>query len=183
MPPLKIQTTLIRPNGSKIDMGDGIDYHFKPNEQGHHVAEVDDTDHQQRLLSIPGYRLYDPERADIKDVTPPSATKKKAATKEPEGFEWPTTEAGTVDFEALAADVDLARDAYKEVFGRAPNAKAHPDTIVAKIRERMETKASAEGRTSAPAVIDEDGNVTDEGKTAIETKTDKDDDAAKTDEQ
>ncbi len=58
-----IECKLHREGGSHVELG-GIDYHFKPNEFGHHVADVADDDHADRLLSITeAYRLYRPNKA------------------------------------------------------------------------------------------------------------------------
>lgn len=48
---MKIECLLIRPGGSKIDL-DGKTYHFKPQADGSHVADVTDKDHARRLLGI-----------------------------------------------------------------------------------------------------------------------------------
>lgn len=55
-----IEHTTKRPKGS-IHNIDGNDYHFKPNFEGAHVAEVDNPAHIQRFLSIASFRLYLPD--------------------------------------------------------------------------------------------------------------------------
>ncbi len=48
---MKIECILKRDGGTKVDL-DGTQYHFKPQEDGSHTAEVSDIDHARRLLSI-----------------------------------------------------------------------------------------------------------------------------------
>jgi hypothetical protein len=71
---MKILLKLKREGGSNIDLGNKK-YHFKPNEKGHHVAEVSDPAHIKRLLSIPGYHPYDgTEPDDDAPVAAPAET-------------------------------------------------------------------------------------------------------------
>lgn len=57
---MKIESILKRPGGTKVTMGDSL-YHFAPNEQDQHVAEVENPDHAKVFLNIPeGYRSLDP---------------------------------------------------------------------------------------------------------------------------
>lgn len=61
---MKLQCKLHRKGGTRIDLH-GTQIHFKPNEAGHHVAEVTDKKHIERLLAIPeAYCIYDPETAN-----------------------------------------------------------------------------------------------------------------------
>jgi hypothetical protein len=56
---VKIQCLLKREGGTKIEIG-GKDYHFQPQADGTHVAEVKDQSHIKRLLSIKeAYRAVD----------------------------------------------------------------------------------------------------------------------------
>lgn len=52
---------VIRDGGSKVDLW-GTEYHFKPQPDGCHVAEVTNEKHQDRLLEI-GYKIYRGEQA------------------------------------------------------------------------------------------------------------------------
>lgn len=55
---MKIECLVKREGGSKVEVFGG-NYHFLPQEDGSHVADVEDTAHQDRLLSISeGYRIY-----------------------------------------------------------------------------------------------------------------------------
>lgn len=58
-----IQTTKIRNDGTQIELY-GKKYHFKPNDAGHHVAEVEDPQAIHRLVvEIPeAYKLYGDEK-------------------------------------------------------------------------------------------------------------------------
>jgi hypothetical protein len=66
---MKILLKIKREGGSKIDI-DKITYHFKPNEKGHHVAEVKDAAHIKRFLSINGYHAYEGEEPEDEPETP-----------------------------------------------------------------------------------------------------------------
>lgn len=55
---MKIECILKRDGGTRTDIGGAV-YHFAPLSDGAHVAEVAETDHIDRFLSIPeGYRVY-----------------------------------------------------------------------------------------------------------------------------
>lgn len=53
---MKLQCPVIREGGSVVDLF-GTDYHFLPQPDGFHVADVENVAHQDHLLSI-GYRIY-----------------------------------------------------------------------------------------------------------------------------
>lgn len=56
---MKIECLIKREGGSFIGVG-GVEYHFAPQPDGKHVAEVKDKDHAKILLAITeGYRLVD----------------------------------------------------------------------------------------------------------------------------
>lgn len=70
---MKIELKLKRAGGSEIDMGDGTTYHFKPEDGRHespHVADVADSKHMKRLLSIEGYEIFDPDSASEPEPEP-----------------------------------------------------------------------------------------------------------------
>ena len=70
-----VQCTLIRKGGSLIDLGANV-YHFAPNADGDHVAEVEDTDDLATLLGIKeSFRIYRPNVP----VTPEPAPAKPGA--------------------------------------------------------------------------------------------------------
>ncbi len=106
-----------RPGGTHVTLG-GERYHFAPDEQGRHVAEVTHDAHIQRLLSISAYQALDeaPEPPQEPPQVPPAQTEGNALT--------PTED---LDLEAL-------REAYAETFGKA----AHPRMKAETILERLE---------------------------------------------
>ncbi|OWY39340.1 hypothetical protein CEK28_08450 [Xenophilus sp. AP218F] len=54
---MKVECKLQRQGGTLIEL-DGVSYHFQPDSQGRHVAEVENEDHLGLLLSIhEAYRL------------------------------------------------------------------------------------------------------------------------------
>lgn len=63
---MKIESKIKRSGGSVIEMF-GTKYHFMPNAEGAHVAEVEDEDHIARFLAIPeGYKIHKP--GQLKEV-------------------------------------------------------------------------------------------------------------------
>ncbi len=92
---MKIECTLARKGGTFVEL-DGRTYHFKPDDNLKHVAEVADEDHITRLLAIrEGYRVLGDE--------PPAKPAKPAEPK-------------PADDQAR----DKAAAAYLEKFGREP---------------------------------------------------------------
>lgn len=60
---MKIECILKREGGTHVELG-GIDYHFKPQADGAHVADIKDRAHIGKFLAISeGYLIYDPEEA------------------------------------------------------------------------------------------------------------------------
>ncbi|MCE7797859.1 hypothetical protein LWE61_15005 [Sphingobium sufflavum] len=60
-----IESIIKRPEGTKVEF-DTKTYHFKPDDDGRHVAEVEETDHISRLLSIrDGFRPANGEVAAL----------------------------------------------------------------------------------------------------------------------
>lgn len=80
-----LKCPVIREGGSTYEVG-GTDYHFKPQADGEHVAEVTNPAHQDRFLEI-GFRLY---RADEKKAAAPA---NPAPPKKSQPLVWaPSTE-------------------------------------------------------------------------------------------
>lgn len=70
---MKIECKLQRKGGSHIEIG-GTTYHFAPQEDGRHVAEVTNERHIERFLSIPeGYGLLRTPGADAAEELVPNA--------------------------------------------------------------------------------------------------------------
>lgn len=55
---MRIECKLIREGGTTADI-DGVEYHFAPQADGAHVADVENEDHVDRFLGIgEAYKLY-----------------------------------------------------------------------------------------------------------------------------
>ena len=106
-----IECKLHRKDGSIIPI-DGIEYHFVPQPDGAHVANVENEEHVDRFLSISeAYRLYRGTVSDTSDTT--SAVESQADGERA----------------ALASEYEL-------LYGEAP----HPRTGVKKLREMIAAK-------------------------------------------
>ena len=105
---MKIECILKRPGGTKADI-DGIEYHFAPQPDGAHVAEVKDNAHIQRFLSITeGYQIYGEAPAATEDLD--------------------------ADGDVDEADERIALVAeYKQKFGKNPPPKMGLDTLKQKL--------------------------------------------------
>ncbi|HJV52785.1 MAG TPA: hypothetical protein VJ652_15060 [Noviherbaspirillum sp.] len=77
---MQIECILKRAGGTKAAI-DGTEYHFAPNADGSHVAEVADDAHIERFLGIAeAYRAYRTE-APAKPAKPAKAEKPAKADK------------------------------------------------------------------------------------------------------
>lgn len=75
---MKVVCLLHREGGTKVELGNA-EYHFKPQPDGKHVAEVSNEEHLAILLAIPeAYRL------DLGDSKKPAPAKAPAAPAVPE---------------------------------------------------------------------------------------------------
>jgi hypothetical protein len=128
---MKIECLIRRKNGSVVDMGDAMEYHFQPNDLGAHVADVDDETHVATLLAHPeGYRLYNGE-------SPAAAPKSAPAPAKVIDSEPPRTDTGEIDYDALLGDDDRARAVFETVMGRPANPRAGTETVVKHIRKAL----------------------------------------------
>lgn len=60
---MKIECILKRAGGTVAEL-EGVEYHFTPQDDGAHVAEIEKRSHIERFLSIPSaYCIYDPSGA------------------------------------------------------------------------------------------------------------------------
>lgn len=107
------------PGGKKIKL-DGIDYHFKPNDKGHHVAEIDNKDHVQNLKTIGGYVVYNPLAVEAEEA---EAAKQAVADSTPVEDE----------YDAMSKD-ELAAEIEKRT-GKAPHPNTAEKTMRAALRE------------------------------------------------
>ena len=89
---MKIQLLLKRDGGSKIELG-GKEYHFVPNDDGAHVAEVTDPAAIGRFLSISEhYKIYgetDMSAADVQSLIQQSKLDWEGAAQEDAGDDEP----------------------------------------------------------------------------------------------
>ena len=156
---MKIESILKRQGGTKVTMGDSL-YHFAPNEQDQHVAEVENPDHAKVFLNIPeGYRSLDPiqpqqvsledamavlkaqfPNADFSALTA-AVPAPAAATSEPDP-EPDAQDADDADDEAEDDPAGLAdlsdeelRAEFEKLIGRKPHANM--------LRENMEAQITA----------------------------------------
>lgn len=138
---MQIESIIRRKDGTVVDFKPGL-YHFKPQEEdGPHIADVEDVEHISRLLLITeGYREYDPQLAiesvsltgqlqpaqeddeDADQQPAPVAPEEPAAA--PSADPQPATESeapqsgGTAD-----AERDQLAAQYKARFGKMPHWK------------------------------------------------------------
>lgn len=102
---MKIECILKRAGGTKAEIG-GIEYHFAPQDDGSHVADVENEAHQDRFLSInEAYRLYRPKAKD--------APSKPAKAQEP-GLIGSDVHPDTFDINGKAVSLgDVVAGAFK----------------------------------------------------------------------
>lgn len=136
---IAVESIIRREGGTRVTIGKTA-YHFKPQADGAHVADVEDARHLSRFLGISeGYRVYDPELVDEPAPAPeaPPAPVAPPVTPEPTPAAAPVTEAPVETGEPLPslegmARADLEATFLKEV-GRKANGNAKDDTLVAQI--------------------------------------------------
>jgi len=133
-----VQSKLHRPDGTVIDLH-GKKHHFKPNDKGHHVCEIDDPKTLHRLVKeIPeGYKLYEPDAVlpalaprQQEDVHPLMQQSKNPAV--------PTTMVisnGEESIDLMALDIEQLRTLAKETFDLRIHHKWSDQTIREKIVE------------------------------------------------
>lgn len=128
---MKIECKNKREGGSIIDIG-GTDYHFKPQADGAHVADVAYEEHVERFLSIPeAYCIYKPGKA-AKEQPAAAPVAQEAAVEGPHVDE--AVEA-TETPEIVSDDLDALKEAFKAKFGHAPHYKWSIETIKTKLAE------------------------------------------------
>ena len=156
---MKIESILKRPGGTKVTMGDSL-YHFAPNDQDQHVAEVENPDHAKVFLNIPeGYRSLDPiqpqqvsledamavlkaqfPNADFSALTaavPAPAAANSEPDPEPDAQEPDDAGDDAEDDPAGLADMsdEELRAEFEKLIGRKPHANM--------LRENMEAQITA----------------------------------------
>jgi len=106
-----IECKIKRPDGSIVTI-EGVAYDFQPDDLGRHVAEVDNEQHAERLLSIDAYRKVE-GKTEFKGT--PKAD--NAETLSP----------------GVESDLEAARAAYLEKFGKKPHHSMKAETIYERI--------------------------------------------------
>lgn len=126
---MKIECILKRKGGTVAEIG-GIEYHFKPQEGGAHVADVKDNAHIQRFLSIPeGYRIYgEPANQVLQDQEDDDDEQDDEQEDEQEDEQDEGQEDEDVERDHLAAQ-------YEARFGKKPNGRMSAETIRQKLAE------------------------------------------------
>ncbi len=141
---MKIESVLKRAGGTKVEL-DGVEYHFAPQEDGCHVAEVVKRAHIDRFLAIPeGYRLYLPEEDGqeaapvapvVAEVAPVVATVAPVVLEQDQdGDESDEDEDGEGD-ETEALDRDALAAEFEAKFGKKPHYKWSVEKIQAALSE------------------------------------------------
>lgn len=125
---MKIECKNKREGGSLIDIG-GTEYHFKPQADGAHVADVAYEEHVERFLSIPeAYCIYRPGNP-AKVVEAPSLGAQAEGPNADEAVE------ATETPEIVGDDIEALKEAFKAKFGHAPHYKWTIQTIKTKLAE------------------------------------------------
>jgi hypothetical protein len=158
---MRIQTTLIRPGGSHVEMADGTSYHFAPTDTDpRHIAEVTKNEHVKCLLAIDGYQLpedaLEPVDPDWQPAIPPAPAPLTAG--DPAGTDAGTDDAdipnplsvATVpqipDLEAMShADLQAL---FKTKFMREPNPRAGRAKLIDALTDHYSAPQS--GQTDQP---------------------------------
>lgn len=136
---MKLELKIKRPGGTVIHMADKTEIKFTPNERGDHVAEVTDSAHIKRLLSIPGYDLYDPDAEPVKEPVDPIQT---APAPTPDNDPEPGDEDELPALDTMD-DADLL-ELHVKLTGSKPHHRANRDTIIKAI-EAAEAQAALQG--------------------------------------
>jgi hypothetical protein len=108
---VKIECVLYREGGTEVELG-GKKYHFKPQADGKHVAEVADKHHAARLLSIS--EAYRPLPCEKIPAAPASTTDEEAPAVDESALIGSGTLPSFVD--VLGKDValgDIVRGAFE----------------------------------------------------------------------
>lgn len=107
---MKIELTLKMRGGSEVIMADGTKYHFIPDENDAHVAEVENPAHIARFMEVDGYVVHDADAeavAETARLVAEDAARVEADRKAAEELEAASTSAD----EAQAAAATAAQSA------------------------------------------------------------------------
>lgn len=120
---MKIECQNKRDGGTHATI-DGVSYHFAPQPDGAHVADVEDRDHIQRFLSVRAYRIYEKAEGQIDPEVVKQDDQEVVDQTEDEQNDGDDKDDDVVDAERAALV-----DEYVQKFGRKPNHRASNDTI------------------------------------------------------
>lgn len=129
---MKIESILTRNGGTKIHFGtpgqaNSVEYHFKPDESGRHVAEVKYRAHIDRLLSISeGFRVV------IDGDEAPEVDEADDAGEETEE----DSDAGDASDDLDILDKHALSKEYERVYGETPVAALSKAKLIEAIRAR-----------------------------------------------
>lgn len=153
MTAMLIRCKLKRPGGTEVKMADGRLIHFRPDENGDHVALVSDPDHIQRLLSITeGYQIHAMNApavpvADLGGAKPAivaftSAEPVPAPGPEPFTFEPFMSDEPAKGFDEMTDDE--IRGLFEAELKRKPHHNSKRETMIAQI-EAVRAEVSTKG--------------------------------------
>lgn len=114
-----LKCPVIREGGSTYDVG-GVEYHFKPQPDGEHVADVTDDAHLDRFLEI-GFRPYEAgkKKAPVTPIKPAAPQFKGSDAHAPEYTIGETTHKIADVIAAAAARNELSVEAWNELTDEA----------------------------------------------------------------
>lgn len=128
---MKVESKIKRKGGSHVDMGDGTEYHFKPEDGRHespHVALVPVKAHLKRLLSIEGYDLFEP---DAEPAPEPAPVPNRVPVPDPTPQPQPAPEPAPMPL-AHMTETDL-RALYEAELGKKPHHRAGVEKLIEEI--------------------------------------------------
>lgn len=131
---MKIEHTIKRQGGSVHQIG-GVAYHFQPDSEGRHVADVTNKAHAERFLSIPGFVALDGKK---------SGSTTKAQEPEADTEQGDEGEQGGEDEQPLKGVADLSELNKAELMAIAKDAgikvdaRLGKDKLIAAIEENTE---------------------------------------------
>lgn len=137
-----IERILSEPQGTVVTFPPDVSYHFKPQvEGGPHVAEVEDSAHIERLLSIrDGYRAAEEIPAVLEPVLDAAAEANvalmaaaKQAAQEAEAQADDATALRVAEHALGAQTDDELRAIYEAEIGKKPHPQTKRETLIEKI--------------------------------------------------
>lgn len=153
-----VECTIKRKGGTRASIGK-TNYHFEPDKDGRHVANVSDKAHLKAFLMIDAYQPFIEDEDEADDQAPeeddePANDGEGLAPEpaDPEGDgddedddtdpDGPPEE-GDPDAAEVLEDMDHGQliEAYTATFGKAPHPNTKADTLRAKLIEARDAKA------------------------------------------